>query len=669
MCVVQRLLILALVLKVSAAVAAGTSLVSPTGDVYEVEFRFRADVLADGAADDPEGIAALRPARLASGEAGFLVWGNGAWQEVRGDGIAPASNEWMQAKFVVRTFDGEKLVSYLVRSGTDDVRLQTASGQGWFRASAAALAPALVFDGAGEGGVLTSAAEESGETFALDLSHPTADVALAPALPPFFAAQGFAVTWQRAGWDKSYAAEPVATVASYTPTAADYGHWLRFTVSDGGAALLTRELYFSKLPVCYITTDDGSFPSAQKEKHDGWLRIQGNDEFKEPYNGRATVNVRGNTSAGYAKKPYKLKLDKKASPFGLGSSKSKHWVLLANMPDMSNMRNKLAYDFAASIGVLAMESTWVDVVVNGRFDGLYQFCEHIRIADDRVNVFDWEGYAEDNGHAAEDLSWIDPATVDVNGGWVFEFSTEMDEVSRFTVTSGRLEMKTMVNAPEYLKTNKSMYDASRSWLQNYFDACTSPTRRSKEGLHYSAYCDVDSMVGYFLVQELFGNQDAGAKSRYAYKDIGRKLFWGPVWDFDHAAGTTNMQQSSPERWHAAQGSMYCEWLSDYRFARRARARYLAVRGRYAALAADGGLIDGYSAYLCESAAANDARWPQARTFAQDVAVLKDFIIRHCAWLDAQFATVPTLMESIRCDAQTSPWDGTILPEPLRISIR
>ena len=46
----QRLLILALVLKVSAAVAAGTSLFSPTGDVYEVEFRFRADVLADGAA-------------------------------------------------------------------------------------------------------------------------------------------------------------------------------------------------------------------------------------------------------------------------------------------------------------------------------------------------------------------------------------------------------------------------------------------------------------------------------------------------------------------------------------------------------------------------------------------------------------------------------------------
>ena len=527
----------------------------------------------------------------------------------------------------------------------------------------------MVFDGPGVGEVIESFSEESGEGFSLDMSRPKAGSALAPQLPPFFTEQGFSCAWQRAGWDKTYAAEPVANVAEYTPTADDYGHWLRFSVSDAGSALLTRELYFSKLPVCYITTDDGEFPSAAKEKHDGTLRIQGNAEFKEQYNGKMTVNVRGNTSAGYEKKPYKLKLDKKASPFGLGSSKSKHWVLLANMPDMSNMRNKLAFDFAASIGVLAMESTWVDVVVNGRFDGLYQFCEHIRIAEDRVPVFDWEGHSEDNGHTAEDLSWIDPEQIDINGGWIFEFSSEMDEVSRFTVKSGKLEMKTMVNSPEYLKTNGSMFNAATNYLQNYFDACTSANRKSQEGRHYSAYCDVDSMVGYFLVQELFGNQDAGAKSRYAYKDVDKKMFWGPVWDFDHAAGTSNMQKPSPERWHAAQGSMYCEWLSDYRFARRARAKYNQVRGAYAALAAEGGLIDDYADYLKESAEANDARWPQTRTFAQDTVALKNFIAGHRVWLDEQFKTTPTLMESVRCDSQTSPWDGTIQPEPTMISLR
>ena len=177
------------------------------------------------------------------------------------------------------------------------------------------------------------------------------------------------------------------------------------------------------------------------------------------------------------------------------------------------------------------------------------------------------------------------------------------------------------------------------------------------------------MVGYFLVQELFGNQDAGAKSRYAYKDVGKKMFWGPVWDFDHAAGTSNMQKPSPERWHAAQSSMYCEWLSDYRFARRARAKFNQVRGAYAALAAEGGLIDSHANYLKESAEANDARWPQTRTFAQDTVALKNFIAGHRAWLDERFKTTPTLMESVRCESQTNPWDGTIQPEPTMISLR
>lgn len=147
------------------------------------------------------------------------------------------------------------------------------------------------------------------------------------------------------------------------------------------------------------------------------------------------------------------------------------------------------------------------------------------------------------------------------------------------------------------------------------------------------------------------------------------LVWGPVWDFDHAAGTANMQKPSPQRWHAAQGSMYCEWLSDYRFARRARAKYLQVRDAYAALAAEGGAIDDYAAYLRESAEANDARWPQNRSFAQDVDILKEFIAGHRDWLDEQFATVPTLLNSVRCDAQTNPWDGIVIPEPTTVSIR
>ena len=76
-----------------------------------------------------------------------------------------------------------------------------------------------------------------------------------------------------------------------------------------------------------------------------------------------------------------------------------------------------------------------------------------------------------------------------------------------------------------------------------------------------------------------------------------------------------------------------------------------------------------SDYRKESAAANDARWSQARTFAQDTAILKNFIAGHRAWLDEQFKTVSTLMESVRCESQTRPWDGVVIPEPTVISLQ
>ena len=51
---------------------------------------------------------------------------------------------------------------------------------------------------------------------------------------------------------------------------------------------------------------------------------------------------------------------------------------------------------------------------------------------------------------------------------------------------------------------------------------------------YDRYIDVDSFVDYFLLNEFFGNYDAGNHSTYMYKESGGKLHIGPVWDFDQA---------------------------------------------------------------------------------------------------------------------------------------
>lgn len=73
---------------------------------------------------------------------------------------------------------------------------------------------------------------------------------------------------------------------------------------------------------------------------------------------------------------------------------------------------------------------------------------------------------------------------------------------------------------------------------------------------------------------------------------------------------------------------------------------------------DGGLIDQYTPLLTEASAVDDNLWwdrrsaNEKRTSAEDRAILKSFLAARALWLDAQFASVETLMASLKCSIQT-----------------
>ena len=241
---------------------------------------------------------------------------------------------------------------------------------------------------------------------------------------------------------------PVATGASYALTADDYGHWVSVEVSDERGYAGTGRFWFSDLPVVemtvgtaegYIPTEDetartgvsyywadeadtftrldvedgtdltpfreryerlfvadvkAEWPSSKKETHEGTITIRGNAEYANQLNNVAfTIHVRGNSTAGADKKPYKIKLNKKADLFGLGGGvANKHWVLLANCFDESLMRNKLCYDLSGVFGCpVWMKSEWVDVVMNGQYVGNYLLCQHIRVDEERIPIHEWDG--------------------------------------------------------------------------------------------------------------------------------------------------------------------------------------------------------------------------------------------------------------------------------------
>lgn len=174
--------------------------------------------------------------------------------------------------------------------------------------------------------------------------------------------------------------------SSYVPTADDLEKMITVRVESDGQTI-EKSMYCSRLPVIYIDTEHQA-PIVSKDDYiSGKMKMQGNDIWNSDttklYDGKIEIKGRGNSTWGMPKKPYKIKLDKSTNLMEMG--KNKHWVLLANYSDTSLMRNTLAYNLSGQLGMPQMDTTWVDVVLNGKYVGNYQFCEQIRVDKNRVN--------------------------------------------------------------------------------------------------------------------------------------------------------------------------------------------------------------------------------------------------------------------------------------------
>lgn len=191
---------------------------------------------------------------------------------------------------------------------------------------------------------------------------------------------------------------------TYIPTEDDLEKFITVEISYAFDAKLTATLYCSKLPVIYINTAD-NLPAGD-EYSEAYVAMQGSPAYTTDntdfYFGDAYIKLRGNSTKERLKKPYKLKLDEECDLFGMGLSK--HWVLIANDIDHTHIRNQLVYDFSEKLGMsYAADSINVVLIFNNEYQGVYQLCEQIRIADNRVDIFDWEALAKEAASVIADV--------------------------------------------------------------------------------------------------------------------------------------------------------------------------------------------------------------------------------------------------------------------------
>lgn len=323
--------------------------------------------------------------------------------------------------------------------------------------------------------------------------------------------------------------------------------------------------------------------------------------------GKASIKGRGNSTWGFPKKPYAIKLDEKAELFDL--PKGARFDLIANYIDITCMRNAIALEIARRTKgqEWTPHCTFVELSLNDKMMGNYLLTEHIKIAKSRVNLKD--------------------------GGYILELDTNFDEEFKFH--SDLLKMPVMIKDYEGGEVNNSILQSVQKEF-NELEAMVVSEDRATNG--WQDYIDMDSFIDWWFVYELAQcGEPNHPKSSYMYKEPGGKLHMGPVWDFDWG---TFRNGGWVEQFRVKECIWYKYLFKDPAFVKRAKEKWEESKDDFYDIL---NYIDEVAAYVRTSAINDKAKWPmtthenddESLSFDDAVSKLKTGYTRHWDWINRQ----------------------------------
>ena len=259
---------------------------------------------------------------------------------------------------------------------------------------------------------------------------------------------------------------------------------------------------------------------------------------------KSVLKGRGNYSWSFPKKSYTLKIDKSTDLCGLSPGKSKKYALVANDYDKSLLRNSLA----TFVGSKFTNMGWtpkqvpVEFYMNGSYLGSYMLIERIAIAANRVNIDELKAEGQTTNQAPGNANNTEP---NITGGYIMEwdFRKGADYNAYLGSDSGYVGIK----EPEHdynregNKTTEGISTQQQNYIKNYLNDADNAMRRSScQSNDWKDFIDEDSAIDYYLAMEYMKPVDGNMwASVFMYKPRGEKIRFGPMWDFDLAAGSAN----------------------------------------------------------------------------------------------------------------------------------
>ena len=326
---------------------------------------------------------------------------------------------------------------------------------------------------------------------------------------------------------------------------------------EGGQTLTI--LTGSQIPSVYLTLkhDLSHISSDQEQSDSGQALILSGDGETVYAGGLEKIKGRGNTSWEQEKKPYNITLQDSVTLPGMTGQTTDY--SLVSSSDLTFLRNRISNEMGELAGTGSMACIRVNLYINNSFEGVYELYQ--RITPENMNLTDLEELTEQANplRSEESLNQLTTGlTLDdwnqsitgkwwdyennpenITGGYILEADNAMrysGEASGFILESGAYMV---AKSPAYLS------EAQYQYISSYVQECENVMRESVGLDDYqalSAYIDIPSFVGKYLVEEVSKNIDCSSTSQYFYKDQDGLLHAGPVWDYDWAYGVERIQE-------------------------------------------------------------------------------------------------------------------------------
>ncbi len=421
------------------------------------------------------------------------------------------------------------------------------------------------------------------------------------------------------------------------------------------------------LPLMIINTNGQDIPDEPRIVADMGLIDNGEGEinsvndFHNEYSGKISIELRGESSLGFAKKSFSIELQKDDGSNNnvsiLGLPEENDFVLYGPYSDKTMIKNVLTYELFSRTGRWAPRTRYIEIIINDDYRGIYVLTEKLKRDKNRVDI--------------DKLTADDTSMPEMSGGYILRRDKKDDLPEEVAWWRSPVEqpfnerMWYQCYDPGYDELTQNQTTYIRDWMRN-FDEMMSGSNFGDPENGYKKFIKVKSFIDMMFINEISKGIDNYMFSTYFHKENdedGGELVAGPPWDYNLGYGNLDYG----EGWNAKEtyGWCYPQWSRTYWFERlmeddtycnRVYNRWTEFRDDIFSDEAVIAIIDSCVNVLGDAIDRNFAKfptlgyyvWPAVapypETYEGEIDNLKTWLIGRLAWMDSQWlnAGIPNL---------------------------